>query len=245
MTYCLAIKVQTGLVLAADSRTSAGVDNISTYPKMHLFARPGQAVIVLLSSGNLATTQSVVRQLNREAKNGEGDDSIFGMDSLETVADHVGQISRAIQQSTGRSGMEASFIVGGQVAGETPEILMVYPEGNHIRPSPESPFFQIGEIKYGKPILDRIINEQTSLEDCARCALVSLDSTMKSNLTVGPPVDLLVYRRDALAVNPAEQLHLKADDAFFLELCAEWSAGLRRTFNTLPRMAWERAGPAS
>ncbi len=241
MTYCLAIQVDDGLVFASDSRTNAGVDNVNAYPKMHLFEAPGAYVYVLLSSGNLATTQGVVRHLRQDLEGTDGRTSLATMANMEEAATYLGSVSRQVQKKTPDSGstMEATFVLGGQVSGDDHEIYLVYPEGNYIGPSPGSPFFQIGEIKYGKPILDRIVTPRTSLEDCARCALVSIDSTMKSNLTVGPPVDLLIYRRGSLKVEPQEKLQYTTEDAFFTGMRTQWAEGLRTAFNMLPRFPWE------
>lgn len=241
MTYCLAIQVDDGLVFASDSRTNAGVDNVNTYPKMHTFEVSGDRVFVVLSSGNLATTQGVLRHLRQEMEAPDRRSGLRTAVDMEEAAGYLGTLSRKVQKQTPDSGsaMEATFVLGGQIRGDDPEIYLVYPEGNYIGPSPDSPFFQIGEIKYGKPILDRIVTRKTGLEDCARCALVSIDSTMKSNLTVGPPVDLLIYRRDALAIDAGEKLQYTTEDAFFTGMRTQWAEGLRTAFNMLPRFPWE------
>ncbi|MGH8459182.1 MAG: peptidase, partial [Nevskiales bacterium] len=185
MTYCLAAKVNSGLVFASDSRTSAGVDDVRTYSKMQVFEFPGESLFVLLTSGNLATTQAVVAQINRDLRNPEAVFSLRGAGSLFDTAEYIGHLSVRAQKAAALEveekshKLEATFVLGGQVKGEEPALYMIYPIGNCIATSPETPFLQIGESKYGKPILDRIIRPELPLEDAARAALVSLDSTMR------------------------------------------------------------------
>ncbi len=244
MTYCLAATVDAGLVFASDSRTNAGVDHINTYPKLHPFIWEGDRVLVVLSAGNLATTQAVVTELQRESEQGG---PLGEADYMAQVAAHVGRVSQQIQQrhrpeapGSGGLSLEATFIVGGQIGGEPPELFLVYPQGNYITCSDEQPFLQIGETKYGKPILDRIITRSTSLEDAARCALVSIDSTMRSNLSVGPPLDLMLYRRDSL--EEPRVLRYKMNSPYFASIRKQWGDGLRRIFDDLPRFDWEKSG---
>lgn len=239
MTYCLGIEIDQGLVFASDSRTHAGVDQISTYRKMHTFSRPGDRVYVLLSAGNLATTQSVTRRLQRAIDEDDPAGNLFSVEHTCEAANHVGRISKEIQnyhqgmqQQTADISVEASFIFGGQIAGQNPELYLIYPQGNFISVSMEQPYLQIGETKYGKPILDRVVTTSLSLEDAARCALVSIDSTMRSNLSVGPPIDLLVYKRDSLAIDC--EMRLEANDHYLEQLRSEWNEGLRKVFNNLP-----------
>ncbi|TNF53314.1 MAG: peptidase, partial [Gammaproteobacteria bacterium] len=193
MTYCVGISVDSGLVFASDSRTNAGSDQVSSYGKMHTLGIAGERQFVILTAGNLATSQAVVAQLRHELKD-DPDCPLAHARYLNEVADYLGEVSRQRQKRyVDKDGPNAgfnpaaTFILGGQIAGEPPGLHMIYPEGNHITTSAATPFLQIGEAKYGKPILDRIIERKTSLEDAARCALVSMDSTMKSNVTVGPP----------------------------------------------------------
>jgi len=239
MTYCLAICINKGLVLASDSRTNAGVDDISTYSKMHVFALQ-QRCFVLLSAGNLATTQLVVRSLQRDL------DEVAAV-NLQTVANmddatkYIGGHVVQAQQLPGNAprgvNVEASFLLGGQIAGFEPSIHLIYPQGNSICSSPENPFFQIGESKYGKPILDRTISADLSLEDAARCALVSLDSTMRSNVTVGPPIELAILPRDSLQL--VHRGSYTMDSPFYRQLTDRWRDGLRQVFQELPRFEWE------
>jgi putative proteasome-type protease len=244
MTYCLAVRLNAGLVFASDTRTTAGVDHVSSYRKMHTFVREGERLFVLLSAGNLATTQSVVKEIELDNKL-ERERSLFSTENFHDAAAYVGTISAAIQKR--HDGMtqqrevsfEATFILGGQIAGEEHELALVYPPGNFISVSPDHPYLQIGETKYGKPILDRFITASVSLEDAARCALVSIDSTIRSNLSVGPPVDLLIYQRDTMKAT--HQLRFKANTPYFSSLRKHWTEGLRNIFEDLPRFEWERA----
>jgi putative proteasome-type protease len=243
MTYCVAIKVHDGLVFAADTRTSAGVDDVRTYNKMHSFEYPGERAFVILSAGNLATTQSILTNLQRDMDNA-APVNLRTVRHMYDAAEYVGQLSvrsqrDAVQQSQATVDFRTTLILGGQIMGEEPALYLIYPEGNCISASQETPFLQIGEFKYGKPILDRIIRTHTTLEDAARCALVSLDSTMKSNLSVGPPLDLAILPRDALAVT--HRLRLDLDTPFYAQLKKSWGEQLERVFREqLPRFEWEQ-----
>lgn len=241
MTYCLAIHVNDGLVLCSDSRTNAGTDNVSTYSKMFTFAWPGVRTFTLLSAGNLATTQAVVKRLHSDIPSGIVP-NLTTVGSMQEAADYLGVVSTQVQKlhasrDTATTNFEATFILAGQIQGQAPEIFMIYPQGNYIHESREHPFLQIGEIKYGKPILDRVIKPEVGLEPAARCALVSMNSTIRSNLTVGPPVDLLIYRRDAL--DEGKRLYFREDDPFARELSEKWSEGLFQALEQLPRFEWE------
>ena len=241
MTYCIAIKVDRGLVFAADTRTSAGVDDVRTYNKLHSFQFPGERVFVLMSAGNLATTQAVLAAIKRDLQAENGGPSIRTLSSMYEVAEYIGTLSKRAQKqvdaSEGSATVETTLILGGQIAGEEPQVYLIYPLGNYITVSPESPFLQIGEHKYGKPILDRIIRQQTTLEDAARCALVSLDSTMRSNLSVGPPLDLAVVPIDALDIT--HRMRLDTDTPYYAELKESWARNLESIFSKLPRFDWE------
>ena len=241
MTYCLAINLNQGLVFCSDSRTNAGMDNVSTYSKMHTFIWPGDRVFVLLSAGNLATTQAVVKRINRDVEQAAAP-NLRNIGSMHDAADYVGTISTDLQRlhasrDTADTNFEASFIFGGQVGQAAPEMFMIYPQGNYIHESVEHPYLQVGETKYGKPILDRVIKRDASLERAARCALVSMNSTVRSNLTVGPPIELLIYERDSLT--EGRRLYLTEDDPFFREISERWNEGLVLAFQNLPRFAWE------
>lgn len=240
MTYCIGIKVNNGLVFAADTRTSAGVDDIRTYNKLHSFVFPGERVFVLMSAGNLATTQGVLTAIKRDLQS-SADPSLRTPSTVFGVAEYIGGVSqRAQKQVTAgetSAGVETTFILGGQVPGEEPQLYLIYPLGNCISVSPETPFLQIGEHKYGKPILDRIIRPSTSLEDAARCALVSLDSTMRSNLSVGPPLDLAIVPSDLLDIS--HRMRLDLDTPFYQALKESWARNLEAVFTKLPRFDWE------
>lgn len=243
MTYCLAIALDAGLVFASDSRTHAGVDHVNTYRKTHTFAWEGERVFVLLSAGNLATTQAVVKRMELDIRAEEG---LRSFQFMYEAAEYVGRLSVAVQNASRQEGpaqqgvsFESTFILGGQLPGEAPELYLIYPQGNYISVSPDQPFFQIGETKYGKPILDRIIEPAVSLENAARCALVSLDSTMRSNLSVGPPVDLLIYQKDSFRLD--RQLRYKHNSPYFQSVRKHWGEGLKRVFDDLPKFDWEKA----
>ncbi|MCU7554150.1 peptidase [Alteromonas sp. ASW11-19] len=245
MTYCLAIKVNKGVVFASDSRTNAGVDYIATYSKMTRFVWPGERVIVLLTSGSLATSQAVVNAINRDLENTDSEFTLRSGKHLHQVAEYVGKLSQQEQQrhekameKSGHSA-ESSFILGGQIAGRPPEIFMIYPQGNFVSTSNETPYLQIGENKYGKPILDRIISPATSLEDAARCAIVSLDSTIRSNISVGPPIELAMINTNALEA--PFHMTLTMNSPMYKSLQKQWTQGLKRTFNRLPRFEWEKS----
>lgn len=242
MTYCLALNVDRGLIFCSDSRTNAGMDNIGSYSKMHAFTWPGERLFVLLSAGNLATTQAVVKKLHLDIEQGLVH-NLLTVSSMMEAADYVGMASTQVQRNqasrdTANTSFEATFIFGGQLRNHTPEIFMIYPQGNYIHESSEHPFLQIGETKYGKPILDRVIKRHVDLERAARCALVSMNSTIRSNVTVGPPVELLIYERDSLTAG--RRLYLTDDDPFARELSENWNEGLLLALENLPHFAWEK-----
>lgn len=241
MTYCVAIKTDSGLVFASDSLTNAGIDHVSTYSKMHTFVQPGNHMFVLLASGNLATTQAVVKRMRDDCQLGNLP-CLNTVTSMSDAVDYVGAISAEVQRNqavrdTASTNFEATFIFGGQIAGQAPEIYMIYPQGNHIHESTAHPFLQIGETKYGKPILDRVIRADTPLEQAARCALVSINSTIRSNLTVGPPVELLIYSADML--DGGRRLLFQEDHPYYRALGDAWNEGLRQALNNLPPFEWE------
>ena len=243
MTYCLAIQSLDGFVLASDSRTHAGIDQASVYGKMHRFPVGPDRMLVLLSAGSLATTQALVHRAEQALARDEPGRSLIRAMTVFDAAQFIGQMSVEIQSqhwdALNRSGFspEATFILAGQIAGQEPEMFLIYPQGNCIKPPPDTPFLQIGESKYGKPILSRVVHPEISLEDAARCALVSLDSTMRSNLTVGPPIDLMLYRRDRFV--PDQALRLDFQSPYYAQIQSAWSQGLRAAFAGLPRFDWE------
>lgn len=242
MTYCVAIRTETGLVVASDSRTSAGVDDVSVYSKMHVLPAADDRCLVLLSAGNLGTTQAVTSRIQRDLDDEESEVSINSLDRLEDVAEYIGAISTRVQRGPEGATQadfrpKATFILAGQIGDELHNLYLIYPEGNYIRASEEKPFIQAGETKYGKPILDRIVEPEMSMEMAARCALVSLDSSMRSNLSVGPPVELAFYHRDAYRLDP--RLRYDEDDPFWRRMQDAWSRNLRQAFMDLPRFEWE------
>ncbi|MCB1985287.1 MAG: peptidase [Burkholderiales bacterium] len=244
MTYCLAISVNKGLVFASDSRTNAGVDYVTTYSKMHTFVWPDERICILLTAGNLATSQAVINNIRADLAEPGIKMNLRKGKYLHQVAHYVGQLSQEEQcqhadamEKSGSSGAEASFILGGQITGQSPEIYLIYPQGNYISASPETPYLQIGENKYGKPILDRIITPATSLEDAARCALVSLESTIRSNISVGPPIELAIHTRDAIQEPYHQKLTLNSP--MYKSTQKQWHTGMHRALSRLPRFEWE------
>jgi putative proteasome-type protease len=241
MTYCIAINTDEGLVFCSDSRTNGGLDNISIYSKMHTFAWPGERAFVLLSAGNLATTQSVVKRLWNDIESA-ATVNLRNVANMLNASDYIADISSGVQkQQTDRdsanTNFEATFIFGGQIGSDRPETMLIYPQGNYIHESEEHPFLQTGEVKYGKPILDRVIKRTTPLAHAARCALVSMNSTVRSNLTVGPPIDLLIYEKDQLDFG--QRVTLTENDPFSLQLSESWNKGLIQALDNLPRFPWE------
>jgi putative proteasome-type protease len=242
MTYCLAMSLDQGLVFASDCRTNAGADHISTFRKMRVWERAGERVIVLLSAGNLALTQSVAAVLERRIRLDDAKSSLMQVDSLHDAARLVGDAVRAVHQMDAKPLKEAgvefnlSLILGGQIRGEPPRLFQVYAAGNFIEATPETPFFQIGETKYGKPILDRVVRMETDLTQAAKCALLSLDSTLRSNVTVGLPIDLLIYPRDGLTVGIRRVID--EFDPYFNDIRHRWSQGLNDLFQAMPDPPW-------
>jgi putative proteasome-type protease len=241
MTYCVATMIDAGFVFASDSRTNAGVDNISTFRKMKVFEQPGERVLVIVNSGNLAVTQATINHLEQAIRRNL-DMHVMNAPSMYDVAELVGRSLREVRHRDGPFLMEnnvdahANFIVGGQIAGESQRLFMVYSEGNFIEATQETPYFQIGEVKYGKPIIDRVISAGTSLDDAVKCVLVSFDSTMHSNLTVGPPIDLACYERDTLRLSRSHRFD--ANDPYMRSLSQGWNEGVRRAFAQLPNFEW-------
>lgn len=246
MTYCVGMMLDDGLILASDSRTHAGVDNFACFCKMTVFERPGDRVVVLLSSGNLAGTQAVIGLLRQHAARAT-ESSLWHAETMFDTAILVSDAMREVDRRDGQHltdsdvGFNASFILGGQIAGEAPRLFRIYAEGNFIEASLETPYLQTGETKYGKPIIDWVITRKTPLKDAAKCALVSFDSTMRSNLSVGMPIDLLCYARDSLQVRMRRRF--EAGDAYFAALGKQWSEGTREVFRTLPDLDWQGGGP--
>ncbi|MCY6381126.1 proteasome-type protease [Hoeflea prorocentri] len=243
MTYCVAIKLDAGLVLLSDTRTNAGLDNISRYGKMHSWEVPDERAVVLMTAGNLSITQGVITRLEKRIEMAAIDpecETILNADSLFRVAQMVGETMRDVQERH-REGMEAqgasfdaTVLVAGQRKGGSTRLFLVYSAGNFIEATRDTPFFQIGEHKYGKPILDRVITPDTPLEKAKLAACVSMDSTLRSNLSVGMPLDLAIIETDALKIT--ERRRIEPDDKDFERLSDAWSKALNSAFHDLPHI---------
>jgi putative proteasome-type protease len=234
LTYGVALALEGGLVFAADTRTNAGIDNIAQYRKLQVWRKPGDRVIVLLSAGNLAVTQSVISVLNEQIETAVGEAAtLFSVPTLYRAARLVGDALREVRRLDGAAlegtrAFNASFILGGQIGTERPRLFQIYAEGNFIEATDDTPFLQIGEHKYGKPILDRVAEPKMRLGEAAKLILLSFDSTLRSNLSVGMPIDLLIYERDSLTV--AHEKRIEQDDDYFKSLSSAWSDALRQAF---------------
>ncbi len=230
------------MIFASDSRTNAGLDNIAKFCKMTVFERKGDRVLVLLSSGNLAGTQAIISILTQRCEDPAYQASLWKARTMFDAANVVSDAMRDIERRDGPSleasevSFNASFILGGQIRGEPPRLFRLYAEGNFIEAGADTPYIQTGETKYGKPIIDRVIVGTTSLVDATKCILVSFDSTMRSNLSVGMPIDLICYERDSLEVRMRRRF--AEGDTYFTSLHRSWSEGTRRVFKELPELLW-------
>ena len=242
MTYCVGLDLKDGLVLLSDTRTNAGVDNISIFSKTHLFERPGERVVALLAAGNLALTQSIVSLLQEGIEQDGVSETPLTVKSMFRAAQLVGEAVRRVYRIDGPAmqaqniNFDVSFLLGGQIKDRGMRLFQIYAAGNFIEATPDTPFLQIGEHKYGKPILDRAARHDTDLYDGVKLALVSMDSTLRSNLTVGLPIDLLVYRRNALKVELRRRI--TEDDEYFRMIRERWSEALREAYRAIPRPNW-------
>ena len=242
MTYCIGILVDSGLVFLSDSRTNAGVDQISTFRKISLFERPGERVMVAMCAGNLALSQAVVGLLREQERSEQP--GVWNAPSLPEAVRHVGDAIREIHRRDAAALKEhniefnVSMIFGGQIGAEPPRLFCIYAAGNYIEATADTPYFQIGESKYGKPIIDRVVSRSTSLAQAAKCALISMDSTIRSNLSVGLPLDLVTVRRDALRVH--SHINIDEQHAYFRMVRTRWSESLRHAFHELPDPDWIR-----
>lgn len=242
MTYCLGVKVDAGLVFASDSRTNAGVDSVATFPKMFVFDQPGERVITVLTAGNLAVTQEVISILERGLGTDDAKRSLLHIDTMFAAAGIIGGALRTVFDRDAAyfkahgTEFNASLIVGGQIRGEPPRLFLIYPAGNFIEAGADTPYFQLGETKYGKPILERVLTPQVGLIEVAKCALVSFDSTIKANISVAPPIDLLIYAKDSFTIGCRRRI--TEDDPYFRSLRREWGEGLRRVFAAVPDPPW-------
>jgi putative proteasome-type protease len=244
MTYCVGLRLDHGLVFMSDTRTNAGVDNIFTFRKMFTWTNPGERVITLMTAGNLATTQAVVSILNERMKAPEDrQPTVLHAGTMFQVAKLIGEVLREVVQSQSAKGPEsestfsATVILGGQIAGSEPRLFLVYPEGNFIEASDENPFFQVGETKYGRPILLRGYRKDMSFEAAVKLLLLSFDSTLKANLSVGMPLDLQTYRCDAF--NLDREKRFESDDPYFSYLSRGWGDALNTAINSLDDFSFD------
>ncbi|MEJ5977907.1 proteasome-type protease [Novosphingobium sp. PS1R-30] len=245
MTYCCGMMLERGLVLMSDTRTNSGVDNISIFRKMHHWSMPGERVVAIMTAGNLATTQSVISKLEERNKApSERHNTVLEAPTMFQVASIVGKLLRetiherdADNGMTGSGQFTASIIVAGQIKGMEPRIFLIYPEGNFIEAQPDTPFFQIGETKYGRPIILRGYEPDMTFEDAVKLMMVSFDSTIKANLSVGLPLDLLVIEKDKF--EPLHERRIEVGDPYFRAISSTWGEALRRAFVSLPDYSFD------
>lgn len=248
MTYCVGMVLDKGLVLMSDTRTNSGVDNISTFRKLFHWSVPGERIIAVMTAGNLATTQAVVSQLEERTKApSERENCLLKSATMFQVATEIGRLLRGtideVQTVNGEAGkgrFSATMILAGQIRGMQPRLFLIYPEGNFIEASWDTPFFQIGETKYGRPILIRGYDRSMSFEDAVKLLMVSFDSTLKANLSVGLPLDLLVIAKDAFAAT--HEHRVTVEDPYFDQISSRWGDALRAAFHSLPAYSFEAKG---
>jgi putative proteasome-type protease len=243
MTYCLGLKLNAGLVFASDSRITAGIDYVSSYRKLHTIQPSQDRIFVLLAAGNLGTTQEMLDSLRRDLDRDADQQSLRSVRYMFEAAQYVGRTLLAVEQAhdqafrtSGVSG-SASLILGGQIAGRDPELFLIHPEGNYVAASAETAFLQLGEFKYGKPILSRIASPELSLNDAARLALISVDAALKSNVSVGLPIELAILPTDALRLS--QQLRLDEGSPLFTQMSRSWDTAMHAAFDQLPPFPWE------
>ncbi len=244
MTYCVGLYLKDGLVLLSDTRTNAGVDHISTFSKMHVFETPGERVIVAMTAGNLAISQAVINLLSEGLEDGEdgASETLHTVPSMFRAARLVGRAVRQVYETDGPTleaqglPFDVSVLLAGQIKNRNMRLFQVYAAGNFIEATEETPFLQVGEHKYGKPILDRVLTHDSDIDDGIKLVLISMDSTLRSNLTVGMPLDLLVYRRDSQQVELKRRI--SEDDPYFQGIRQRWSAALREAYQSIPRPDW-------
>ncbi|MEM7411374.1 MAG: 20S proteasome subunit A/B [Myxococcota bacterium] len=238
MTYCVAIQVDEGIVFGADTRTNAGVDYVTSYRKLHVFAPAQDRSFVLLAAGSLATTRELIDRIERDLAFPPNGASLSTAGRVFEAAEYVGRLSREIQEKHGaalaRSGVtgEVTLILGGQIRGGPPELRLIYPQGNYIGVSDETPYLQIGETKYGKPVLDRLVRKSLPLSEAAKLALVSMDATVRSNITVAAPFDFALYPTDHFA--PPTPFRIESDSPYYHEVREAWQRGFAESFAKLP-----------
>ena len=236
MTYCVALSLKEGLIFISDTRTNAGVDHISIFRKMHVFGKENERFITLQTSGNLATSQAVLGHLRNEITLNK-EPNVMTIPTLFEVAEHVGKILKQVIQQVSEDPAEqgnysSSILLGGQILGGKPKLYNIYPQGNFIQATTDTPFFQIGESKYGKPILDRALNYSTPLDQALRCSLISFDSTLRSNVSVGLPLDVIVYKNDSLKIPCGKRIY--EHDPYFETISQQWSDTLKKGLQALP-----------
>ncbi len=240
MTYCVGIKVNEGMVFASDRRTNAGLDNYNSYSKMYVHKGIDRNIIIL-TSGNLATSQAVFNSITKDLEDNKNGNNLNNLFNLNEIAKYIGRLNvkhsspDGINQETIELG--STFIVGGHIKDQESELYLVYPQGNFIKSSEFKPYLVIGEIKYGKPILDRVVKSDTYLGDAARCALISMDSTMKADLSVGPPIDLVVYKNNLSEIVYQQSLEINDDDYQYIS--KQWEKGIFEIFKSFDRFKWE------
>ena len=240
MTYCVGIKVNEGMVFASDRRTNAGLDNFNSYSKMYVHKGIDRNIIIL-TSGNLATSQAVFNSITKDLEDDKNGNNLNNLFNLNEIAKYIGRLNvkhsspDGINQETIELG--STFIVGGHIKDQESELYLVYPQGNFIKSSEFKPYLVIGEIKYGKPILDRVVKTDTYLGDAARCALISMDSTMKADLSVGPPIDLVVYKNNLSEIVYQQSLEINDDDYQYIS--KQWEKGIFEIFKSFDRFKWE------
>ncbi len=240
MTYCVGIKVNEGMVFASDRRTNAGLDNFNSYSKMYVHNGIDRNIIIL-TSGNLATSQAVFNSIGKDLEDDKNGNNLNNLFNLNEIAKYIGRLNvkhsspDGINQETIELG--STFIVGGHIKEQESELYLVYPQGNFIKSSEFKPYLVIGEIKYGKPILDRVVKSDTYLGDAARCALISMDSTMKADLSVGPPIDLVVYKNNSSKIVYQQSLEINDDDYQYIS--KQWEKGIFEIFKSFNRFDWE------
>ena len=241
MTYCIGIKTQEGIVFASDSRTNAGLSDVNIYSKMYTYDI-GDRSIIIVTSGNLATSQAVYKSIEKDLSNKTGKKNLNTCEDFDQIAKYIGELNLKHSSPKGMNTdtviLGSTFIVGGQIKGKPMELFLIYPQGNYIKPADSKPYLVIGEVKYGKPILDRVITPNVSIGDAARCALISMDSTLKSDLTVGPPIDFVVYKKDKNQIESQKCLNITDDE--FSKVSIEWSEGILKIFDSFPRFEWEK-----
>jgi putative proteasome-type protease len=242
MTYCVGLYLKDGLVMLSDTRTNAGVDNISIFSKMHIYEIAGERFLTVMTAGNLAVTQAVVNMLHEGIDTGERVETLYTVPSMFRAAQLVGEAVRRVYRTDGPTleaqniKFDVSLLLGGQLKNRGMRLFQIYAAGNFIEATPDTPFLQIGETKYGKPILDRVLQYETDPRDGVKLVLVSMDSTLRSNLTVGMPIDLMVYRRDAMRAEIRRRI--TETDPYFRMISEGWSEALRNAYRAIPRPEW-------